>query len=215
MAYAKVYWLITVRRNRWGWYNTPATLDDHTPSAAEDWIYERVTAPFKKVNCRRIQLVFSNQLWCALPVKLMWWTSFPETGDLDGGTGQWFLFYEILGASWDIYASSFVRYVRLREICAPPLKSAISCFTPTWIGNNLPWNDKEQVLQRLKDTINSFGNLVYINLKRALWNFTTFIACAKLLSSCNNVKYSSKAKYCIINILTWEPIQIEANTERK
>ena len=109
------------------------------------------------------------------------------------------------------YASSFVRYVRLREICAPPLKSAISCFTPTWIGNNLPWNDKEQVLQRLKDTINSFGNLVYINLKRALWNFTTFIAYAKLLSSCNNVKYSSKAKYCI-NILTWEPIQIEANT---
>ena len=68
------------------------------------------------------------------------------------------------------YASSFVRYVRLREICAPPLKSAISCFTPTWIGNNLPWNDKEQVLQRLKDTINSFGNLISINLKSALWN---------------------------------------------
>ena len=112
------------------------------------------------------------------------------------------------------YASSFVRYVRLREICAPPLKSAISCFTPTWIGNNLPWNDKEQVLQRLKDTINSFGNLAYINLKRALWNFTTFIACAKLLLFCNNMKYSSKAKYCI-NILTWEPIQIEANTEQK
>ena len=118
MAYAKVYWLITVRRNRWGWYNTPATLDDHTPSAAEDWIYERVTAPFKKVNCRRIQSEFSNQLWCALPVKLMWWTSFPETGDLDGGTGQWFLFYEILGASWDMLPLlwdmwGFVRYVHL------------------------------------------------------------------------------------------------------